>query len=95
MVLKATVQKESPKQSLPKVRSSRTQMLFKIDVLRNISQYSQENICVGSRYNKCSGFYLKETSTRVFSCEYCKTFTNTNSFFYRTPPVAAFVSLIM
>ena len=36
--------------------------------------------------------YLKETSTQVFSCEYCKTFTS--SFFYVTPRVAAFVSLI-
>ena len=35
---------------------------------------------------------LKETSTQVFSCEYYVIFMN--SFFYRTPPVAAFVSLI-
>ena len=27
----------------------------------------------------------------MFSCEYCETFKN--SFFYRTPPVAAFVAL--
>ena len=36
--------------------------------------------------------YLKETSTQVFFCEYCGIFTN--STFYRTPPVAAFVSVI-
>ena len=32
------------------------------------------------------------SSTYVFSCEYCEIFQN--SFFYRTPPVAAFVSLM-
>ena len=31
--------------------------------------------------------YLKETPTQVFSCEYCEIFKN--SFFYRTPLVAA------
>ena len=31
--------------------------------------------------------YLKETPTQVFSCEYREIFRN--SFFYRTPPVAA------
>ena len=40
-----------------------------------------------SLYNKFSGLYLKETSTQVFSCEYCKIFTNTNGFFHRIPPV--------
>ena len=47
-----------------------------------------------SRFNKFAGLYLKETSAQVFPCEYCKIFTNRNRFFYRTPPVAAFVSLI-
>ena len=34
----------------------------------------------------------EETPTQVFSCEYCETFKN--SFVFRTPPVAAFLSLI-
>ena len=33
----------------------------------------------------------KETSTQVFSCEFCEFLTN--KFFYRTPPVAASVDL--
>ena len=33
----------------------------------------------------------KETLVQVFSCEFCEIFKNT--FFYRTPPVAASVSL--
>ena len=32
-------------------------------------------------------FTRKETSTQMFSCEYCEILTN--SFFYRTPPVAS------
>ena len=40
-----------------------------------------------SLFNKVAGRKdLKETSTQVFSCEYCKIFTK--SFFYRTHPVA-------
>ena len=31
--------------------------------------------------------YYKESPAHVFSCEYCEIFKN--SFFYRTPPVAA------
>ena len=55
-------------------------------VFLKISQYSQKNTCVGV------SFYCKETPAQVFSCEYCKIFKN--SFFYRTPPVAASVVCI-
>ena len=48
MVLKATLQKESPKQSLPKVSSeAAVRRCSSKLVLLEISQYSQENICVG------------------------------------------------
>ena len=42
-------------------------MFFKIGFLE-ISQYLQENICVGVSFYKVYGLqrYLKETSTRVF-----------------------------
>ena len=58
--------------------------------------------------NKCSSKFLNThrktsvleslfnngvSSTQVFSCEYCEIFKN--SFFYRTPPVAASVSSIL
>ena len=36
---------------------------------------------------ECLESLLKETRTQVFSCEYCETFKN--SFFYRTPLMAA------
>ena len=97
MVLKAAVQKESPKQSLPKVtseaairRCSSKQVFF--EIFRNTHR---KTFVLESRYNKFSGLYLKGTSTQVFTWKYCKIFTNTNSFFHRTPRVAAFVSLIV
>ena len=49
-------------------------------VFLKISQYSQENTCVGVNF-------IKKTPTQVFSYEYCKIFKN--SFFYRTSAVAA------
>ena len=69
-------------------------MFFKIGVLGNISQYSQENICIGARHNKFSGLYLKEIQHRCFHVNIAK-FYEYEQLFYRTPPVAAFVSLIM
>ena len=81
MVLKATVPKESPKQSLPTVtleavvrRCSSKQVFF--EIFRNIHR---KTFVLESRYNKFSGLHLKETSTQVFSCEYCTIFTNTNT----------------
>ena len=45
-------------------------MFFKTGVLK-ISQYSQENNCVGD------SFYLKRDSNTRVSCEYCDIFKNT------------------
>ena len=52
-------------------------------VFLNISQNSQENTCARVTFLK--------TLPQVFSSEFCKIFKNT--FFYRTPPVAASDSL--
>ena len=62
------------------------QIFFKIGILKNFTIFT---VCGESVFNK---LYLKETSTQVFSCEYCKIFTN--SFIDRALPVAAFVSFI-
>ena len=69
-------------------RSSCTQMFFKTGVIRNFA------IFPGKPYGLQLYFNLvpKETSTQVFPCEYCKKLYK--QFFYRTPPIAAFVSLI-
>ena len=51
MVLKATLQKESPTQSLPKVTSEAAERRCSSkEVFLEISQYSQENICVGASF---------------------------------------------
>ena len=50
-----------------------------------------------SIFSKAAGLglrlYLKETPTLVPSCEYWEIFKN--SFFYRTPPAAAFFMIIL
>ena len=63
-------------------------------VLLEILQYSQVQICVGVliKLQALQQISPKETSTHVLSCEYCKTFTK--SFSYRAPSVAAFFCLI-
>ena len=53
-----------------------------------ISQNSQENICARVSFLiKLQVFIKKETLAKVVSCEFCEIFTNT--FFHRTPLVAA------
>ena len=54
-------------------------MFCKIGVLRNLVVFTGKHL-------HWSLFFKKETSTQVFSCEYCKIFQN--SFFYRTLLVA-------
>ena len=69
-------------------RSSRSEVFFK-KVFLKISQNSQENNCarVSFSIKLACNFIKKETLAQVFSCEFCKIFKNT--FFRRTPPVAA------
>ena len=48
MVLKATIQKEIPKQLLPKVTSeaaSRMQMFVNIGALRNLAIFAEKHLC--------------------------------------------------
>ena len=61
-------------------------------VFLNISQNSQENTCARVSFliklqaRPCN-FSKKETLAQVFSCEFCE--ISKNTFFYRTPLVAA------
>ena len=64
--------------------SSLSQVFFKIDVLKNFSNFTGKHQCFGL-FTKVAG--LKATPTHVFSCEICEIFKNT--FFKTTPPVAA------
>ena len=76
MVLKASLQKESPEQSLPKVISEAA-LRFSKQVLLVNSQNSQENICLLFKRQFNTGAFL-----RIFRNFY-------NSFINRTPPVAS------
>ena len=69
-------------------------MFFKIGVLKNFAIFSGKHLCWSPfLINKPEGLqrYQKETPTQVCSCEYCEIFKN--SFFYRTPLVAASVQV--
>ena len=70
-------------------RSSWSQKFFKIGVLKNFTIFQGKHLCWSFFLIKLQTWttLLKETPTQVFSCEYCEIFRN--SFFHRTPPVAA------
>ena len=61
--------------------SSRFQMFFKIDVLKNLTSFTGKHLRWSS-FNKVAKLYYKETPTQMFSCEICEVFKNI--FFYRT-----------
>ena len=65
-------------------------------VFLKISQNSQENTCARASFlikllAEACNFIKKEALAQVFSCEFCEIFKNT--YFYRTPPVAASVRI--
>ena len=67
-------------------------------VFLEISQNSQENICVGVSFLKklqaeACNLINKETLALVPSCKFCKIFKNT--FYYRTPAVVASVIFLL
>ena len=97
MVLKVTVQKESPKQSHPKVTSeAAVWRCSSKKVILEISKYLQQNICVGVffliKFQALQTETSFESSKQVFSCEHYKIFMN--SVFDITPPVVAFADLV-
>ena len=61
-------------------------------VLRNFAKFTGKHLCQSIFFNKVAGacnFIKKETLAQVFSCEFCE--ISKNTFFYRTPLVAAFL----
>ena len=61
-------------------RSSRSQMFFKIDVLRNFTDLTRKHLCRSFLLKKLQCWYpetfLKRESKQMFSCEYCEIFKN-------------------
>ena len=60
-------------------------------VLRNFAKFTGKHLCQSLFFNKVAdaacNFIKKETLAQVFSCEFCE--ISKNTFFYRTPLVAA------
>ena len=77
-------------------RSSRTQMFFKIGVLKRFANFAGKYLCwnLFLKNLQAEGLQLheKKTSTEVFSCAVYEIFNNT--FSYRTPPVTASAPLV-
>ena len=68
-----------------------------LGVLRSFGIFTGKRLCWNLFSNKVTGsraasLLKKETSTQVFSCEYCEIFKN--SFFYGTAPGAASVRFV-
>ena len=57
------------------VRSSRSQMFFKISVLKNFTNFTEKHL-FWSLFPSCLELYQKETPAQVFFCEVCKIFKN-------------------
>ena len=72
-------------------RSSRPEVFYKKVVLRNFAKLKGKHLCQSLFLIKLQAeaynFIKKETLAQVFSCEFCE--ISKNTFFYRTPPVAA------
>ena len=85
------VHRNSIRHSLLKLRSSRPEVFCKKGVLRNFTKFTGKHLCQSLFFNKVAGqacnFIKKETLAQVFSCEFCE--ISKNTFFYRTPLVAA------
>ena len=62
-------------------------------VLENFAKFTGKHLCQSPFFNKVAGLrpatFKKETLVQVFSYEFCEIFKNT--FFHRTPSVAASV----
>ena len=61
-----------------------------VGALENFAKFTGKYLCQSLFFNN---FIKKETLAQMFSCEFCEIFKNT--FFKRTPLVAAFNSFIL
>ena len=77
-----------------KPESSRPEVFCKKGVLRNFAKFTGKSLCQSLSFNKVAGlacnFIKKETLAQVFSYEFCE--ISKNTFYYRTPLVAASIN---
>ena len=69
--------------------SSRSNMFFKIGVLKDFANFTGKHLCWILFLRKFFTDFIKNTPAQVLSYEICKIFKST--FSYKTPPVAASV----
>ena len=73
------------------------EVFFKIGVLKNLAMFKRKHLCWSFSLIKLHAFspatLLKRDSNTGVFLWYCKIFKS--SFFYRTPPVALFVELML
>ena len=79
------------------IRSSRSEVFCKKGVLENFAKFTGKHLCqslflIKRLRHEAWNFIKKETLAQVFTCEFSE--ISKNTFFYRTPPVAASVSYI-
>ena len=68
------------------IRSSRSQMFYKIGVLKNVANLTGKHLCWSTFFNKVADLNPeKKTPTQAFFCEICKILKNI--FSCRTPPL--------
>ena len=68
------------------LRSSGRELFCKRRCFRNLAKFTGKHLCQRFFF---FNFFKKETLAQVFSCEFCE--ISKNTFYYRTPLVAAFV----
>ena len=71
------------------IRSSRPEVFCKKGVLRNFAKFTGKHLWPATGLQQACNFIKKDTLAQVFSCEFCE--ISKNTFFYRTPLVAASV----
>ena len=78
--------------------SSHRRFSVKKGVLKHFAKFTGKDLCQSLCFHKVAGLrpatLLKtETLAQVFNCEFCDIFMNT--FFYKTPPMAAFLRCVV
>ena len=77
----------SSKPGVTSFRNSHMGLFFQKGGLKNFAKLTGKHLSQRCSPEACK-FFKKETLAQVFSCEFCEILKDT--FFYRSPPVAAY-----
>ena len=93
------IKKYYKKYCIAPTRSSRPEVFCKKGVLKNLTKFTRKHLSQSLFFNTVAGLslfaatLLKKTLAQLFSSEFWE--ISKNTFFYRTPPVAASVQVTM